>query len=146
MDFPSDAFFSLTLKKGTIYKFPDTNVLDSGKSRPFIVLNNPNSEMIILCYCTSQYESQARYIRKVGHRETSLVMIEPDCTNQLTKTSYVNCNNVIEKPKSFLKDKLESSNFEVKGELSDKKLNEIISEVIQSRQVPPYIKAVLRKE
>ena len=97
MEIPFDIKF--TLRRGTVYYLQHRG-LSSSEPHYFIVLNSAPMEqrVILMSVFTSQIEKQERAITRAGHREETLVRINPSDYSELSKDSCVNCNKVFSKP------------------------------------------------
>jgi len=149
MRLPPKVFIPITIEQGSIYHYRISKVNKDGTqydgSRFFIVLStNPKiDEVLILTTITKQIDNQKKFIKRIREDKSTLVLISTSDLPFLSQDSVVNCNNFHEITLEALISKIEDGGKVLSHKLPKTIMNELISGVLKSNQVPPDVKEKL---
>jgi hypothetical protein len=138
---PPEQYFSL-IEPGTILYFVNDEA-DSPESHPHIVILKDTSNKYLLCMCTSRVTRRMEIFEKLEKDFATLVIIQPDGSNGLTKETAVDCNNYFHLPESILFDKFTNGVLSTKGTLQPEYLEQIINGLLLSDEIEGEIKELL---
>ena len=113
--------FKQTLFIGNIYWFVNSKISSTDPHPHVCISSNKNGCVFMLCG-TSQFDKKKRYFELNGIPFETLVRIQANSTNTITKDTYINCNEV----QSHTIDELyENNTFYSKGKVSESELYQI---------------------
>lgn len=144
IDIPADIAIRSVLKSGAVFYFAE-ETFSSDEPHFFIVLNkNPLGDSVIfMVSTTSKVEERTNWAERAGVSAETLVKVDGSRCSFLTKSSVMNCNDIVRKPLQSLIDKFQNRELGLKGEVSDEVLSEIISGVKKSPLVDEYTKELI---
>lgn len=136
--------FINTLKQGTVFRLKGPIPFPSDDYHVFVVLNyDPQSdELLLLVNGTSKVEKKLQYLRRVYQENTSKtsVILEADSYHFISKRTIIDCNEV----KTINLNSIDFNTNALKAitsdELSDNDIDRIVTSVLNSTNVPAYIK------
>jgi hypothetical protein len=139
MNLDFEQIFKL-LQKRTIILFQNPKLKYTNKRHFHIIAGINKQKQTLMLVTTSQEEKVIKRIEKLKLPTTSLVFIKPDTRNNLTKNSFVDCNNGYFE---FSYDELKKIYFENEikfiGEISEQHFEQIIIGLNDSPLVEPII-------
>jgi hypothetical protein len=92
--------FAESFKIGNIYYFKNPKIT-SAEPHPHVCVGIKDQAVVFLICGTSQFEKKKRYFELNDIAYETLVWVQPDpLINQLTKDTYINCNDII--PHNFI--------------------------------------------
>jgi len=124
--------FSQSFKVGNIYWFVDPQI-SSSEPHPHVCVGIRRGNGIFMLCGTSQFEKKRRYFELNGLPFETLVRVQANITNTITKDTFVNCNEIQIHTIDTL---YANSSFGLKGEVSENELFQIkngieISELLE---------------
>ena len=136
--------FKNILKQGTVFRLKGQIPFPSDNYHVFVVLNyEPKSdELLLLVNGTSKVEKKLQYLHRIYQENATKtsVIIEAGSYRFISKQTIIDCNEV----KAINLNSIDFSTDVVKAitndELSDYDINRIITSVLNSTNVPAYIK------
>lgn len=117
-----------TLKVGVIYKFNAPELLSTDVPHHFIIIAIED-ETNYLAVCTTQLDAKIQYFKNNGIDLNTLAYLRPNSTNGLKRDTYVNCNDYHTVSRVNLKQKIESNQFEITGDLSLEEYQKIVDAI-----------------
>lgn len=141
MLFPLETFVQ-SIQEGGIYYFK-CEELSSIEPHYFVVVKKYNDSMLLMLCATSQFERRRKYIENRGLPYSTLVWARPTAQNELKKDSYFDCNtSYFEFNVSYLANKYQSGELEVKGIMEEDVLEQIENGLKDSPLVEDEIKSL----
>ena len=136
--------FRNILKQGTVFRLKGPVPFPSDDYHVFVVLNyDPQSdELLLLVNGTSKVEKKLQYLRRIYQENATKtsVIIEAGSYHFISKQTIIDCNEV----KAINLNSIDFSTDTVKAitndELSEHDIDRIITSVLNSTNVPVYIK------
>ncbi|MGN7812084.1 hypothetical protein [Flavobacterium sp. 22076] len=121
---PAQFVIQTTLKVGVIYKFIAPELIGTAIPHYFIVvaIDNEDNYMVL---CTTQLDAKLMHIAHKRYHSDTLAFIAPTEKNGLTEKTYVNCNDYYTITRTELIRKIETSSFEIKGNLTKEEYDKI---------------------
>jgi hypothetical protein len=142
VDIPPDICIKSTIRPGSVYYFVEES-FSSPEPHYFIVINrNPVSDNIVLLVCSSSQIEKVKRRRKLLPPET-LVEIKESRYINFTTDSIIDCNNILQKTKEQLIQKLEQNELKLKMEMDIHLVEQLRQAVKKSPLVEEEIKKFL---
>lgn len=135
--------FLTSIEIGKIYYF-EYSRLSSDKPHYFILIALKSEEIFIFSVCTTQFDKRIEFIEKRNIPKSTLVYIKSNDENGLNKESLVDCNNCHLISKDEIKEKYENGKIKFKGNISEGKLLEIYTGLLDSPLIEEEIKGIIR--
>lgn len=131
----------LTFKPGSVFYFYTDSLVKTAEPHYFTIVALNNKKVAFLVCATTQHEKRIRHAERTETPMSTLVFVNPDKQNGLTKESLFDCNSFHEHTIEDFEKFLTVENWGYKGNLSDAKLYEIKQGVYDSEQIDDEKKA-----
>lgn len=142
MKLPID-FFLQGINEKKVYYFSSVKLNTSVPHYFICVFKGADNTVILVCCTSDREDKRKKWIEKLGLHST-LVWIEPDDNNGLTKDTFVDCNTFFEYTVDAFKTMYENGLLDYKGEISATHYAQIINGLLDSPTIPTEFKELLR--
>ncbi len=136
------SLFCSQFKIGGIYRFINDKI-DSDEPHPHICISIENDEVVLLLCGTSQWETKLKHFEYSNTNPITLVRVKPSEENDLTKDTYLNCNEPQEHSISGLYQSFNSIAFKTQGGISESELLQIATAIKASRLIDDETKELI---
>jgi len=142
MKLPSD-LFKTSISPRKVFYFRSEQ-LNTSIPHYFICVAKSENDMLILVCCTSQFEKRRQFIESRGFPHSTLVWVPPTSENGLSVDSYVDCNSYFDYTVDEFIGLYESGILELKGEISEDHMAQILIGISDSPLIEDNIKEKFR--
>jgi len=138
--FPPEQLISITLKVGAIYRITAPELIETEIPHYFIVIAI-EEELIYLSLCTTKEGTIKNYLIKRGYDLNSMINLQPNSDNRLTKITYINCNYSHIVRKQDLINKSSNNKLSFTGRLSETEYQQITKAIGYStvNDIPKFL-------
>lgn len=145
MDFVNlSEFYFSNISSGDILYFSN-DMIDNEEPHPHIVILKDDTQKYLFTICTSKVEKTKIIFEKLNKPFETLVIVNPNTNNGLTKETAINCNNCFSLSENVLKYKHQNNLLSHKGKLEPHYFSQIIKGLLFSDEIEEEIKDMINE-
>jgi len=138
------SLFIESIVPGNLYYFKEDRLTATHEPHFFVVVGIKEKEFIIFMAGTSNFEKASRRIELRKQNFSTLVRLKPDTNNELTKETYIDCNNYFDHTFDEFFDMFKNDEVTHKGYIEESKLYEIVTGSMASDNLEGEIQDIIK--
>ena len=142
MEIPDDVVFETVYKKGAVFYFVEEE-FSSTEPHFFIILNHSPQAQKVFILAIPSHRVMATYYRRPEATVETLIQVSPTEYEGFTKDSIIDCNRVMVKSITEIKDKHQAGKLRLKPDFPDNLLKKLVNGVKSSPLIEKRLKDLL---